>query len=470
MNKRFIAVVAFALAAGLTCAAYAEVQNVRIGGDITVLGISRDRLTLRETLPLDSTGNAVSENGKKIKANLAQTRVKVEADLTDNVSTTVRLLNERVWGQTEGVNNTDIDLDLAYVTMKEFLYSPLTLSIGRQPLRYGNALVIGDPDTNGIAAGHAAATLTAGAILPNSLDDLSLRKSFDAIKAVLDYDPLVVDLFTAKISEGAITARDDVNLYGINAAYAVNNDLNTELYVFERVRDAGLVASETEVLNTAGGRFAYTGIQNTLLGLEGAYQFGNHIANTALYPNERVTTANLSRKVKAYAIQAVLNHTLADRKFTPSLGGSYTYLSGDKYQSTNRTYAGWDAMFEDQAGGTLFNKIVGYSNAQLYNVNGSLKPSDDVKVSLNYYYLLLNQPFTVNAAAVILSGVPNDPTYNMNPDNTELGHEVDLGLTYDYTEDVQLGLNGGAFIPGHAFDSANNDIASQVIGSMKVTF
>ena len=52
----------------------------------------------------------------------------------------------------------------------------------------------------------------------------------------------------------------------------------------------------------------------------------------------------------------------------------------------------------------------------------------------------------------------------------ELGNEIDATLTYDYTEDVQLGLSAGAFIPGDAFSGANDKTATQVIGSMKVTF
>jgi hypothetical protein len=131
-------------------------------------------------------------------------------------------------------------------------------------------------------------------------------------------------------------------------------------------------------------------------------------------------------------------------------------------------------MFEDQAGGTLFNKILGYSNAQLFNVNGSVTPMQDMKVGLNYYYLMLNQPYTNvpsnSPTTITLSGVTGDPTYAMAPYKKSLGHEVDLGVTYDYTEDVQLGLNAGAFIPGTAFAKANDETAKQVIGSMKVTF
>jgi hypothetical protein len=61
-----------------------------------------------------------------------------------------------------------------------------------------------------------------------------------------------------------------------------------------------------------------------------------------------------------------------------------------------------------------------------------------------------------------------------------LGYETDLTLTYDYTEDVQFNLLGGLFLPGNVFSSGvlggassmqkSNNAASEVIGSMKVTF
>jgi hypothetical protein len=135
-------------------------------------------------------------------------------------------------------------------------------------------------------------------------------------------------------------------------------------------------------------------------------------------------------------------------------------------------------MYENQAGGTLFNKILGYSNAQLYNLSLSGKPMEDVKVALNYYYLRLNKAYNSDSGPAIatLTGVIGDPTYAMKDRKKSLGNEVDALITYDYTEDVQLGLNVGCFIPGAAFDKGtaatpgNKQTATQVIGSMKVTF
>ncbi|MBU0709205.1 MAG: alginate export family protein, partial [Candidatus Omnitrophica bacterium] len=404
------------------------------------------------------------------------------------VTATVRLLNERTFGDeadadnlTARINNSDVSLDLAYMTMKEFLYSPLTLTVGRQNLKFGNGLIIGDPDTNGISDGH----LTTARYLPNSLDDLSLRKAFDAIRATLDYDPLVVDLVYSDVDENAVGLEDDTTLMGVNASYMVNNDLTTEAYLWQRTRrvagttpatPAPLLNEEDqdENLRTIGARAAYTGIENMTLGIEGAFQFGDHFSNTVLYPDElgANATALKNRKVTAYAIQAVANMVMPNKKYTPVIGGSYTYLSGDNYLSDSDNYHGWSAMYEDQAGGTLFNKIMGYSNAQLFNLNGTVRPWEDVAVRLDYYYLRLNKPYSIAAVAapVTLSGVTGDPTYIMQGDKKDLGNEVDLNITYDYTEDVQLGLNYGVFMPGDAFAKNNDNNATQVIGTMKVTF
>ncbi|MFA6216069.1 MAG: alginate export family protein [Candidatus Omnitrophota bacterium] len=475
MSKRLIVVIALAFVVGMAFTAFAEVQNVKVSGDITVMGVARNNLSLK-TADITATTQGFS---RKITALISNVRVKVEADLTDNVSTVVRLLNERVWGAgnqlnaagtTTVANTTEIDLDLAYVTLKEFLNPHLTLSIGRQEMKFGNGLVIGAASTNGIGTGHGTTDKRG---LPGSLDDLSSSKAFDAMRATLNFDPLVLDVVYSKINENSVAIEDDINLYGVNAGFKIDDNLNAEVYLFSRNRDTGSIGAITssETLNTTGARLAFTGIENMILGIEGAFQFGEHQANTTLYPNDVASApdANKNRQVRAFALQAIANMAMPSKKYTPSVGGSYTFLSGDKARSTSDSYTGWDPMFEDQAGGTLFNKILGYSNAQLLNLNGSVKPMEDLKVALNYYYIRLNNSFTGNNL-INFSGVAGDPTYAVKAGKKYLGSEIDLGVTYDYTEDVQFGLNTGIFMPGNVFVAGNNKKASQVVGSMKVTF
>ena len=217
MGKRLILLLAFALVFGLTSQAYAEVQNIKVGGDITVLGISRHQFeggTSEQALTDESHATTT-------------TRIRFDADLTDNVSATVRLLNERDWSQ-DGAELETIYVDLAYITLREFFYSPLTLTIGRQELHFGNDLIVGDPDTNNL---DMAGDLTDA--------DLSARKSFDAIRGTLDYDPLVIDLIWAKIDENTFVGtgtgtpeKDDEDLMGMNARYDFGGNWGTvgELY------------------------------------------------------------------------------------------------------------------------------------------------------------------------------------------------------------------------------------------------
>jgi hypothetical protein len=218
MGKRLIFVLAIALAISFTTAAYAEVQNLKVSGDLLLRGTNRRHFSLND--------NDLKYKGAGL---LSAARVRIDADLTDNVGVTVRLLNERSWTQ-ENNENTDIDLDLAYVTLKEFLYSPLSLTVGRQELRYGNAFIIGDVDGNGAS------------VAANVPADLSMRKAFDAIRAVLNYDPLVVELIYSKVNENdtwytGTAERNDLDLYGINAKMDLSGLGITgtgEVYFFRR--------------------------------------------------------------------------------------------------------------------------------------------------------------------------------------------------------------------------------------------
>ena len=172
--------------------AFSAVQNVKVSGDITSYAVWQDELDLND----NSDSCHADDHG--FLATI--TRLRVDADLTDNVSATVRLINERVWDG-ESDKSTDVDLDLAYLTMKEMFYSPLTLIIGRQELRYGSALIVGDPDTNASAAGSDSS-------FESKCPFLSKRKAFDAIRAILDYDPWTIDVIYAKIDEVDEAAND----------------------------------------------------------------------------------------------------------------------------------------------------------------------------------------------------------------------------------------------------------------------
>jgi len=152
---------------------------------------------------------------------------------------------------------------------------------------------------------------------------------------------------------------------------------------------------------------------------------------------------------------------------TPKIGASYTYLSGDTTGGTRN--AGWDPMFYDQKLNNIVYTLLPFSNMNAFNLKGSCKPVEDVTVSVVYGYYGVAQKNSTSFT--VPNTFDNGSTYYTGTytGKTHLGDALDGTITYDYTEDVQLGLTGGYFLPGDALtsDSAN---ATQIIGSMKVTF
>ena len=447
MGKRLILVLALALIVGLTfSAAYAEVQNVKISGDITMSGVARNHFGLNAP--------TVGDNSDLKESSLmSQIRVRIDADLTDNVQATVRLINERIWNGQNDINNsnasnsTNIDLDLAYVTLKEFLYSPLTLTVGRQEIKFGNGLIIGK---SGAAIGTT-----------NIPTDLSERSAFDAIRATLDYDPLVVDLIYAKVRQTMDNDRNDIALAGINATYALNKKINVSGYYFIKKDDyknaAATTRGKTDKVNTIGGLVSSTPIDNLTASLEAAYQFG------------RADSANVTQKKHdAWTLQAMADYTFAKVKTTPKIGASYTYLSGQSNGDTRN--GGWDQMFYDQKLNNITYALLPMTNMSVFNLKASCKPVEDVTLSAVYGWYdvaqkssgTLTSPSSGNGATPYLNGI----SYT---GKTHLGDAIDATVTYDYTEDVQFALTGGLFRAGNAL-ATNEKAAQQLIGSMKVTF
>lgn len=451
MGKRLILVLALALVVGLTfSAAYAEVQNVKVSGDIIASGVGRYDFNLAK-----STGGTTLPYSAKQSFLMSQIRVRIDADLTDNVSATVRLINERIWnGQNDGSTsgNNSIDIDLAYVTLKEFLYSPLTLTIGRQEISFGNGLVIGK---SGAGAGTTA--------IPS---DLSERASFDAIRATLNYDPLVVDVVYAQVSQTNTTSfENSSSLFGANATYALNKKVNLSAYYWlKKLNALSANLTKPDEVNTIGGLVSITPIDNLITSFEAAYQFGKN-----------TQTAN-QRRHDAWAMQAKADYTFAKMKTTPKIGGSWTYLSGGVSGNATRN-EGWDPMFYSQNLNNIVYAILPFSNMNAFNLKASFKPVEDVTVGAVYgYYGVAHTP-TAGTAVVSPSTFNNTSTTttgtnsynNVYAGGDTLGNALDLTVTYDYTEDVQFGLTGGVFQPGDALQT-NYATASQVIGSMKVTF
>ncbi|MCK9573661.1 MAG: alginate export family protein, partial [Candidatus Omnitrophica bacterium] len=351
----------------------------------------------------------------------------------------------------------------------EFLYQPLSVTVGRQNLRYGSGLIVADPDTNMMTAVNSN---------ESPFGDLSLKKSFDAAKVVLDFAPWTIDAIYSKVNANHTYIKDNTNLWGVNANYQWgSHDGVTEAYYFgaQNNRDGlfyskvnSQVPENQDITHVVGARTQFNPLEKLTLGFEGAYQFGDVqdiVANT--YTSLDTDAQNL----RAFAIEAMAEYRFMT-KYNPTLGLTYVYLSGEDDLDKNH-FTGWDPMFEDQALGEIANILFPNSNIQGARVNASVMPREDITLGASYSFLKLANNVNYYAGAntyEIPLGWYGGVTYDVNTANTYLGSEVDAYASYDYTEDVQLKLTGAWFIPGDFFADTNDDVAYSVRGGVNLNF
>ena len=434
-RKLIMAIVALSFV--FTGAAFAAVENIKVSGDIGEQYLVRDF----------SMGAIDKANDKQ--GVFSQIRLRFDADLTEGVSATVRLLNERLWGVEDGFNDTEsFNLDLGYIELKEFLYQPLTMIIGRQNLRYGNALIIGDPDTNQTAAGET----------PSLVGDLSWKKSFDAARAVLDFSPYTIDVIYASLDENDTGYRDEQNIYGVYGTYdwSSYNGVTEAYFIGADNSDGGTHTDKKERTYTVGARAQMDPNDHITLGLEGAWQFGN----------DNVTSTD-NRSRRAYATQLLGEYRFLN-KYNAKVGLDFTYLSGDKGKTTGRTES-WDPLYEDQTPGELINILFSNTNLLLPGFKASIMPREDLTLNLRYVHARYARKVTGSSYSPSV-GPATSNTYVVDANKKYLGDEVDFGATYDYTEDVQFNLSGALFMPGAYFTSTHDNTSYSVRGGVTVNF
>ncbi len=486
LRKLTLVIAAVAL---LASPAFAAVQNVKVSGKIDSSYVYRDRFDL---------GSGVGENDERRNQSfgMTQTQLRVDADLSDNVQTVIQLLNERAWGTDLGTSGqaNNIDINLAYVTLREFLYSPLTLVVGRQILHYGNGFVIGDGGPNNSGSGN----------IGSFAGDLTLATAHDAVKAILDYKPLTIDIFVSKEDSNVIAGNsdknDDVDLFGVNANYQLGDDMNSvvEAYFFGKIDRSDNIGGaspfeKTNKVYVPGLRASTNPVSGLNLQAEVAWQTG---VRTSISDS---SSTIVNEKRDAMGAQAIVNYQVKQEdveKYKPVLQGVYTYVSGDAVPTASDvtasgakrgTFNGWDPMFESQASGKIYNALFNLTNAHIAEVSAAVTPIEDVTAKLSWTQLWADESLDRQCGSS--SGLATDCTFLVQPDGTSvnatanestavtsnehLGQEIDADITYNYTEDVLFGLNLGVFFPGDAFaetSSVSRKSASQAIAHVAVTF
>lgn len=452
MRKLIVLAVALAMAA-TAAPAFASVQNVKIGGWTNNTFVHRQEFDLGK-----GSGGTDTQD-----VFINQTGLQVDADLTDQVYVTIALINEAGWGAERSENSTaSVDIYLAYVTLKEMLYSPLTLVVGRQVFSFGNGLVFDATGTNNTAPGASGISSIAA--------DLTKQTSLDAIRAIFDYNPLTVTVFYAKVHQNTQTINhldDDKDLWGVNANYQLGDDMDSviETYFFkqrDKEGNVGLTGAKTDYIKVVGVRASTNPIEGLNLQAEVAHQGGS----------ARIESSPLiQRKRDAWAVQGIVNYQLPVlEEYKPVAQYIFTKTTGETDTDANLTnYTGWDPFYEAQGGGHIYNTLFDLTNSVIHSFYLTAEPMEDITARLALTAIWLERELKEDS---IETRLPTGSTQELlaKTDSSYLGKEINFDLTYDYTEDVTFGTSLGWFFPRSVFDNENNSTAKQALVSMNVSF
>jgi hypothetical protein len=446
-----------ALVIAFTIPAYAETQSIKLSGDLAVRYIGRDDydFTTHDADVADTDGRYFMHNAE----------VQLDADLTDNVSVTIRVVNQTDWdvseitGDYEGGNYADEDpnnvqsaggldgvldhygefdvlVDLAYITLKEFFFTPLTVRIGKQDLWFGKGFIVGAnyDDPNGQI----------------SADEFTSLTSFKALRATWDFEPWTLDAVYAMIEENEVQAEDDEQLYGLNLGCVLDYyNAETEVYYW-LVKDDEIPAirsgSDTgNRIHCFGTRGSFDPHEDVTIWGEFAVQTGDYIANQT--PGEK-------RDREAYAVDLGGELRLWEEQYAwrPVIGAEYIFYSGQQ-EEVNRhghDYHAWNRMFRGKVDSAIhewYNVFYttgmpttvdnGGTNLHQFILMGSVQPMDNLNVDARLINFRLHEDAGFQGTG---SG------------NNDIGNEIDVELTYEYTEDVTFGLLSAWFWSGDYYN------------------
>lgn len=493
--KFFKILCVLAIALCVTASVYAETQSVKVSGDLTMRGIFRNQYAY-EGSPNEGRNALGNIDSADQSFFMSTAEIEVDADLTDNVQTVIRLVNQRDWDvytrsihaadnpnpNGRGVypgnaDEFDVMIDLAYVTLKDFIYSPLTLTIGRQDLWFGKGFIVGANLQN-----PGAGTGTIQGNLSSTTGNLSAPEytaiwSFDAIKAVLDYDPWTITGVYSKIYEDAIQANDDVDLWGVNVGYKFDAyKAEAEGYMFIKKDNSSGELSPIKHgsdIYTWGLRGSFDPLDVITIAGEGAYQGGQYIGSG-------FQLVNRDRSAWALDFSGEWRYLVDKFAWKPKLGVEYVYYSGNKPEdnpdAASGDWNGWNPMYRGKFDSAI-REFVGqyyatarypaqtgdryqtyadasYTNQYQVIFSGSIQPIESLTLKANYNLFWNQEQYVI---------------WNSKSGGF-VGQEIDIQANWDYTEDVSFGLLAGWFIPGEVYFDNRNDAAADLVGTVKVSF
>jgi len=370
----------------VSATSYADLQNMTVGGSIRIRANS---------FFADDAGNSQFTEQR--------TTLKWSADFTDEVSTVIELDSYGNWG-TEfrdtlsgpGMvqDGTELNVYQAYIELGEAWGTAFDIKIGRQEVQLGSEFLIGNNDTAGFYTGL----------------------SFDGVVATYNADTYNVTLLSLKVVEADtpfVLTDADTDLYGIYGTYTGREDMVIDGYLlYTRM---GVPGADNMELYTIGAR------------IDGTFNQFDYEAELAIQTGDTSTTADFD----GLAFNGELGYTF-DTDLAPRVwvGGAFFEGSDSSDLGFNRLFSDWEYS-EFLSNGDLTNALV-------LRLGASVQATEKIGLAAVGAHFEVDEEDIGGLSAADYGGAGDD----------DIGDEIGLYLTYQYSEDVAMELGYAHFFVG----------------------
>ncbi len=362
----------------------------------------------------------------------ARMRLGLLFELAENTSVKVTLQSRYLWGGQAGYNDAEdgaagvedrdsLDVYEAYVQMKPTIFRfETTLTIGRQPLVFGNEMLLGD-DTKYAGLTHDAVRL-----------DLNPIENLDTAIFVAK----VVEnsaQFGTNSSELAANAgvSNDTHLFGIYNTYHVSEDVLFDVYLLYLAEDdetgAGtfsLYGVDAKIF-TGGARVAFNKLE--LFGQK--FDFGFEVAAQIGEVNMGAEDLDIQ---DAFAFETELGWS-PELPWSPRFALGLAWASGDE-DGTDGAFNTFIPAFQDTQGRLGKADVFQLQNIRCWYLAATCNPMESEKVTAGVAYYKFNA--FEEGDGLGAGGVDAFTGSNVN----DMADEIDMFVGYKVSDNADLKL------------------------------
>jgi hypothetical protein len=491
-------VVLAALTVAFAVPAFADLQNVKVGGSLRIRG----SYYTPAAVPVFG-----EEDGNKLAFVEQRTRLNVTADFTNDVTAFIELDSWDVWGEDfrsdyiTGVDGragtgNDVEVYQGYIETRETFGYPITARIGRQEIMLGSEWLVGNNDTSSFYQGL----------------------SFDGITLKYGEETWSIMALWAKLAENSPIEEDgDVDMYGVYASLGSVEDWTFDAYwlyirdgrgsrlgfpfdtpnvglfpdLTGATRNSGRLGDviedifsvdqyeDTSNIHTVGLRGAGS-IWGLSVEAEVAYQWGD-ATNAANFQfrtdgTQRLTGPTFLPIIGAFPVfggpyaeddaeydaigaNLQIGYTF-DTSYQPNIWVGAAYFEGED----NREEGFGDYLrslfpFYEREASISFNRLFSdweysefldsteLSNSIIFRAGGGIKPTEATKISLAVSYFMAAEETYTN-------GIWGVPFFSYEHDDT-MGLEAAIYFDYAYSEDLNFQIGYAHFFADDGTEDGN---------------